>query len=71
MVAFTTWGSDRGCCGHAHKTIRAAEDCIGRDDRGCATRGRYSDRVIRLIRERGELQSYDATLGPGPSRGGA
>jgi hypothetical protein len=70
MVAFTTWGSERGCCGHAHKTMRAAEDCIGRDHRGCASRGRHSDRVVRLIRERRELQSYDASLGPGPLRGG-
>ncbi len=60
MIAFTTWGSVRGCCDHAHRTLQAAEQCIERDHRACAERGSRSDRTVRLIRERRELQSYGA-----------
>lgn len=49
MTAFTTTGPVRGDCGHRHRSIEAALDCIGRDGRGCrASSGpaAYSDRRV-------------------------
>lgn len=62
---FTTWGSVRGCCGHAHATREAAEACLQDDRDGCAAQGGYSDREVRALASRGELQRYDVTRGPG------
>lgn len=39
-------GSVRQWCGHNHRTCEAAERCIARDIRGCASYGGYSDRVV-------------------------
>ncbi len=39
-------GRIRGWCGHAHRTVAAAERCAARDQRGCAWVGGYSDRVV-------------------------
>ena len=47
MTTYTTIGSVRGCCGHKHRTIKAAVDCIKRDQSGCAIQGGYSDRDVR------------------------
>jgi len=44
---YTTIGSVRGCCGHKHRTIEAAVDCIKRDQSGCRSQGGYSDREVR------------------------
>lgn len=43
---YTTQGSVRGCCGHQHKTIEAAQRCINRDHAGCVRQGGYSDRSV-------------------------
>jgi hypothetical protein len=43
---YTTIGSVRGCCGHHHRTIAAAEMCLTRDQRGCKSQGGYSDRRV-------------------------
>lgn len=64
-MPYTTWGSVRGCCGHAHESQDAAEKCIARDHRGCASQGGYSDREVRIIESRKELEEYDVTKGPG------
>ncbi len=64
-MLYTTWGSVRGCCGHAHKTVEAAEACIDKDHRDCASQGGYSDREVRSIESRKELENYDVTQGPG------
>ena len=39
-------GDVRGACGHQHKTVEAAIECLERDRRGCRTQGGYSDRNI-------------------------
>lgn len=49
MSHYTTRGSVRGCCGHAHTTIRAAVNCLSRDQRGCYNAGGYSDRSIEHV----------------------
>ena len=43
---FTTWGSCRDGCGHEHKTLKEAVECLRRDQRDCASQGVYSDREI-------------------------
>ena len=66
-MLYTTWGSVRGCCGHAHKTAEAAEECINQDAHGCMLAGGYSDREVRAIESRKDLEDYDVTKGPGKS----
>ena len=65
MTSYTTFGSVRGDCGHAHQTYAAAEACIRRDQRGCRQQGGYSDREVRVIVAPAEVASYDVTRGPG------
>jgi hypothetical protein len=49
MTTYTTIGSVRGSCGHAHRTIGAALACANRDNRA-VKRGNgsssYSDRGV-------------------------
>ena len=49
MTAYTTTGSVRGACGHAHRTLWGAIKCQQADHRGCAKQGGYSDRTIRKV----------------------
>ena len=51
-----------------HRSFDAAYACIARDHRTCKTQGGYSDRVVRVIHSRKELESYDVTRGPGATR---
>ena len=46
-VTYTTIGSVRGSCGHAHRTIAAAKACADADQRACHRHGGYSDRDVR------------------------
>lgn len=46
---YTTCGSVRGCCGHKHGSILAAEKCLARDQKGCRSQGGYSDREVETI----------------------
>lgn len=62
-MAYTTWGSVRGCCGHEHATFADAETCRVLDARGCRAHGGYSDRRVRVVD--GDWRSYDVTRGPG------
>jgi hypothetical protein len=64
-MRYTTYGSVRGCCGHAHRDIIGARKCLERDAEGCRAQGVYSDRGVRQIDSRAELTSYDVTRGPG------
>lgn len=48
---YTTKGNVRGECGHEHRTEAAAQACLERDQRGCASQGGYSDRVVEAIPE--------------------
>jgi hypothetical protein len=45
-VTYTTIGSVRGSCGHAHRTIATAKACADADQRACSRHGGYSDRSI-------------------------
>lgn len=65
MALYTTFGQVRGCCGHAHKTVEAAEKCRAEDHRGCKAQGGYSDRHVREIESRRELETYSLPQGPG------
>lgn len=62
-MAYTTWGSVRGCCGHEHGTFEEAATCRVADARGCKAQGGYSDRQVREVD--GDWGSYDVTRGPG------
>jgi hypothetical protein len=54
---YTTIGSVRGCCGHDHRSIGAAQRCLARDARGCRAQGGYSDRYI--VRDDGRIVYVD------------
>ena len=54
---FTTWGARGGGCGHLNRTIEAAEKCLQRN--------KDSDRHIRRVLGRDEMENYDKKLGPG------
>lgn len=64
-MVYTTWGGVRGGCGHLHRTREAAERCLERDRRGCEAQGGYSDRVIRVVASRRDIEAYDVQRGPG------
>lgn len=46
---YTTKGKVRGECGHLHKTLKAAAECLLHDSRGCQKQGGYSDRQVFRI----------------------
>lgn len=64
-MMFTTWGRVRGCCGHAHLTIGGAIKCLEADQSGCESQGGHSDRKIRWIWTKKDLDNYDVVYGPG------
>lgn len=45
---YTTLGTVRGSCGHNHKTIQAAYNCLRKDQKDVNSLGggAYSDRII-------------------------
>lgn len=47
---WTTRGSVRGTCGHAHRTAYAAAECVYADGAGCRRQGGYSDRRVVPVR---------------------
>ena len=50
MGKYTTYGDVRGTCGHTHRSVRTAEECLRRDRYDCRAAGGYSDRgVYRVI----------------------
>ena len=65
MSYYTTWGPIRGCCGHLHRTYETAVRCISRDHRGCVKQGGYTDRMLRVVDSREEIDAYDVTRGAG------
>jgi hypothetical protein len=77
MTTYTTYGSVRGCCGHKHQTLTAAQKCLSRDQAGCRSQGGYSDREVVLIggdgylyRDMGQVEAEDGNhwvRGPGGS----
>ena len=65
MELYTTWGSVRQGCNHAHRSIKAAKNCIRADNRGCHWQGGYSDRFIWVIGDANEATDYCTNRGPG------
>ncbi len=45
-TAYHASGSVTGPCGHAHRTIAAAEKCRRAHAAGCRSQGGYSDREV-------------------------
>ena len=64
-IRYTTWGSIRGGCDHEHRTLRAAYQCLRRDQRGSVGQGGYSDRHVRALDPEHVRGEYDVTQGPG------
>jgi hypothetical protein len=54
-IVYSTYGSVRGCCGHRHQSMGAAEKCLAHDQAGCRSQGGYSDRSIVLVGDDGYL----------------
>jgi hypothetical protein len=48
-VRFTTQGPLRGACGHKHKNLESAADCLGEDEARCVVRGGHTDREIFVL----------------------
>jgi len=49
MRKYRAFGSVRGACGHAHRTLAGAHACAARDGRACSSLrgGAYSDRYVQ------------------------
>jgi len=67
MNNYTTKGNVRGYCGHKHRDIYTAYDCLERDRAGCKAQGGYSDRkVVRIdeedLTEKEKDQLFDMDL---------
>jgi hypothetical protein len=62
---FTTWGRVQGCCGHLHRNVTSAVDCLKRCGRLAAASGRVHDRRIHRVANRAELTGFDPHVGPG------
>ncbi len=56
-MTYTTDGEIRGSCGHRHRSIETARECVSRDRRGCRRQGGYSDRNV--VRCDGEPMTED------------
>ena len=66
MLYFTTWGHERGCCRHRHRSLESAADCLRDDARHCAAFGANSDRSIRIVTSSEQLARYDELQLPVP-----
>ncbi|NPV58669.1 MAG: hypothetical protein HPY75_03270 [Actinobacteria bacterium] len=64
MPYYTTWGPHYGCCGHLHRTMEAAYDCLFKNPNDLPRKRRFG-RQIREVASRKELQDFDPELGPG------
>lgn len=48
---YTCRGSVRGSCGVKHRTVKGANECMGRDQAWCRSQGGYSDRRLVVIED--------------------
>jgi hypothetical protein len=75
MATYSTYGSVRGCCGHRHNTIDAAEACLAKDQDGCRSQRGYSDRSVVEVDDQGrlyhDLAADEWIVGPGGRSCGA
>jgi len=58
-VRYTTAGPLRGPCGHKHKNLESAAECLANDEAVCAVRGGHTDRKIFVL-ERGSRRELNA-----------
>ena len=54
-AGYTTKGEIRGECGHTHRALQTALQCVEQDRRGCRQQGGYSDRYVYGVDDRGRL----------------
>lgn len=61
---YTTEGPRRGRCGHQHKSIPSALECLDADEAWCQQRGQHTDRRIFALgnRQRRELDDEERAL---------
>lgn len=50
---YRNFGDVRGECPHRHRTLTGAMRCNVQDQRGCASQGGYTDRMIYRITPHG------------------
>lgn len=62
---FTCWGPVRGCCGIIHRTEAAAKRCVRKDMEEQVDKGLDSDRQVRGIADKHQIEKYDPIVGPG------
>lgn len=63
---FTTWGPERGCCGHIHDTVERAWVCLETDRiemQGLKLGG--TDRQLRQLQTEAAMDKWDPNQGPG------
>ena len=58
-TVYTTYGSVRGQCGHAHRSEAAAERCLASDQRACHSQRGYSDRMVCVVGDSGYLETTE------------
>lgn len=46
-ISYISSGSVRGSCGHNHRTVEGAFNCVKRDRKDCFRQRGYSDRWIK------------------------
>ncbi len=51
MSTYYTTGSDQiaDCCGHKHRTMQTALDCLAQHQTGCHAQGGYSRRDVQRV----------------------
>ncbi len=66
---FTTWGPERGCCGHVHDSIEKAWVCLEQDrieSQGSNPSG-GTDRQLRQLETVAAMDNWNPEAGPGLS----
>lgn len=64
---FTTWGPERGCCGHVHDSIEKAWACLEQDrieSQGSSLCG-GTDRQLRQLETEAAMDNWNPEAGPG------
>lgn len=62
-TTYTIWIRGVGTCGHVHRTLTGAMDCLRRTGRHA--RGERRAPQIRVLAGRADLVDYDPQTGPG------
>ncbi|MDA8261605.1 MAG: hypothetical protein M0Z47_02105 [Actinomycetota bacterium] len=64
---FTTWGPERGCCGHIHDTLEKAWVCLEADriEMQVFEPGGGTDRQLRQLETEAAMDNWNPEAGPG------